>query len=164
MLRSLPYLACLFFAWVIACSPTSGTQNYGAGDPQGELADALVGEWRNYSLRIILNTAHGTDESEELHFDESNWDEGMGMKPARTFFQQNGSYYTEYRDLRDSIFQVANGTWQVRGDSLIMAESNFTYRYQLKIQGEFGEFTAQVDGDEDGEWDDIYIEVQRKVK
>jgi hypothetical protein len=155
-------LTCLLLCLLAACSPTSGTINYGSGNQ--ETVDALIGEWRNTSLRITLNTANGTDGSEEKKYDESNWEEQFGMKPARTFFQENGSYYTEYRDLDDSVFQVAKGNWSVNGDSLIMEESDFTYRYRIRIQGETGEFTALIDGDEDGEWDDNYVEVQRKMK
>jgi hypothetical protein len=155
-------LACLICFLSVACSPTTGTQSYGAGS--GDLSDRLIGEWRNTSLRIILHTANGGDGSEEKNFDESNWEEQFGMKPSRTFFQGDGSYYTEYRDLDDSVFQVANGKWSVTGDSLIMVEPDFTYRYQVDIQDGLGEFTALIDGDEDGEWDDTYIEVQRKVE
>lgn len=155
--------ACLIVSLLTACSPTSGTQNYGA-DESSDLAEALIGEWRNVSLHITLNTANGTDETEEVQYNESNWEEQFGMKPARTFFQEDGSYYTEYRDLDDSVFQVAQGAWRLMRDSLIMEESNFTYRYQIRIKENTGEFKALVDGDEDGEWDDDYVEVQRKVK
>lgn len=155
-------LVCL--TMIVACSPTSGThQGASAAEwTNSPLAQSLVGEWRNSSLEITLYTAYGHEGTEVIKHDESNWEARFGMKPARTFFQEAGTYYTEYRDLNDSIFQIADGTWLIKEDSLIMTEPDFTYRYLLKVEGETAQFTAAVDGDEDGEWDDSYVEVQRR--
>lgn len=157
-------LSLLALTLALACSPTSGTHqaNSALEWTQSPTAKALVGEWRNSSLEITLHTAHGHEGTEVIKHDESNWEERFGMKPARTFFQGAGTYYTEYRDLNDSIFQIADGTWLIKEDSLIMTEPDFTYRYQIKVDGETAQFTAAVDGDEDGAWDDSYVEVQRR--
>ncbi len=150
---------------VLACSPTSGTHQGTSSAPKctnSPTARALVAEWRNSTLEITLHTAYGHEGTEVIKHDEDNWEERFGMKPARTFFQETGTYYTEYRDLNDSIFQVADGTWLIKEDSLIMTEPDFTYRYQIKVDGETARFTAVVDGDEDGAWDDSYVEIQRR--
>jgi hypothetical protein len=143
----------------VACSPQQTAQS--------NLREALIGEWRNVSIHVTINTANNSDSSAVFAADESNWEEKLRMKPIRTFYKEDGSYISEYRNLSDSLFHTASGTWSVRGDSLILNQtqpSAETYRSQVMIKDALAEFTIRLDWDQDGNEDDLYFGVQRKQK
>jgi hypothetical protein len=143
----------------VACSPQQTAQS--------NLRKALIGEWRNVSIHVTINTANNSDSSAVFAADESNWEEKLRMKPIRTFYKEDGSYISEYRNLSDSLFHTASGTWSVRGDSLILNQtqpSAETYRSQVMIKDALAEFTIRLDWDQDGNEDDLYFGVQRKQK
>lgn len=131
----------------------------------GQLRNKLVGEWRNVSINVTINTVNNSDSSAVFAADESNWEQKLRMKPIRTFYKEDGAYISEYRDLNDSLFHKASGTWSVRGDSLILNQTQpnaKTYLSQVFIKDNLAEFTIRLDWDQDGKKDDMDFGVQRK--
>jgi hypothetical protein len=129
------------------------------------LSSELLGEWRNVSIRVTMNTANNSDSTSVFMADESNWEQKLRMKPIRTFYKEDGTYYSEYRNLSDSLFHKASGTWTVHADTLILnqqAPNPEMYKSKVAIKDGLGEFTIQLDWDSDGNEDDLYFGVQRK--
>jgi hypothetical protein len=127
--------------------------------PQGPLAHALVGEWSNLYLRITMNNGS------VMEADSSNWETRLGIKPIHTFFKADGSYYSEYRNLQDSLVRRPSGTWIIEGDSLSMNEATpqtAVYKFKLEITADIATFSGLIDFDGDGTRDELYFGRQRK--
>jgi hypothetical protein len=128
----------------------------------------LTGEWENISLRVTLHTFQGTDSTRLVEVPEGKWEEIMGIRPIRTFYRENGTYNSRHYSLGDSLFYNPSGKWHFSGDSLVMTdtfpENGKTYRYLVRFEDDFAEFIGKEDVDGDGENDDDYHGLQRRVK
>ncbi|HEX9653019.1 MAG TPA: hypothetical protein VGA99_04865 [bacterium] len=144
---------------LIFCSCSPAQQN------EETLRHAMIGEWRNVSIHVTTNSVNNSDSSAAFAADESNWEEKLRMKPIRTFYLEDGTYYSEYHNLSDSLFHKASGTWSVRSDTLILNQQQpdvETYKSKVVLKEDLGEFTILLDWDRDGTEDDLYFGVQRK--
>jgi hypothetical protein len=129
-----------------------------AQSPGGALAKALIGEWRNLYVKINLK-------DKVMEADSSNWEARLHIKPIRTHFRDDGTYYSEYRNLQDSVVRMPSGTWSVEGDSLTMTElkpDKSTMKFQLHIDRDIATFTGLIDFDGDGVANELYYGRQRK--
>ena len=127
----------------------------------------LIGEWRNFSVKLEMPSYQGGASTFRLDANEDNWEEIMEMKPIRTYFQGNGTYVSEYRNLQDSVFMVHSGSWETSNDSLILRQHepvSFEYRYAVSMQGDTATFIAVMDFDGDGQQDDHYLGRQTKFE
>jgi len=131
---------------------------------QNNFTKQLVGEWRNVYVKIIIkNTKTGSVATMEA--DSTNWETRLGIKPIRTHFKGDGSYYSEYRNLKDSIIKRNDGTWFIKGDSLTMAQTLPTksrLTLHISITGNKASFHGFIDFDGSGKLDDEYFGMQRK--
>lgn len=130
---------------------------------QQGLGTQLIGEWRNLYVRIRLNI-HGPGRR-IIEADSVNWETRLRIKPIRTYFKADGSYYSEYRDLRDSILRVPSGTWVVRGDSIIITQlkpEKSIMKLKVSINKDKATFSGLLDFDGDGKNDDEYFGIQRR--
>lgn len=126
--------------------------------PKTPLAKALIGEWRNIYVRITIK-------DKVMEADSSNWEARLQIRPIRTHFQADGTYYSEYRNLQDSIVKRPSGTWSLKGDSLTMSQLQpdaMQMTFQLHIEKDVATFTGLIDFDGDGKADDHYYGRQRK--
>lgn len=124
----------------------------------------LVGEWRNIYVRIAVH--HQSDPVNVMEADVSNWEERLEIKPIRTHFNADGSYYSEYLNLKDSLVNRPTGAWTVKGDSLVMNQRTpyaATYRYRLAVVGDIAVFNGNIDFNADGNNDDVYYGIQKRV-
>jgi hypothetical protein len=127
---------------------------------KGPLAKALIGEWRNIYVRINIK-------DKLMEADSANWEERLHIKPIRTHFQADGTYYSEYRNLQDSIVRRPTGTWALHGDSLTMSQlepETMQMTLRLKIEGNVATFTGLIDFDGDGKSEELYLGRQRKYR
>jgi len=134
---------------------------------QKNLRDEMLGEWRSVSINVTINTVDNSDSSSVFSADESNWEQKLRMKPIRTFYKEDGTYISEYRNLADSVFSKSSGTWIVRADTLTLNQAQpnpETYKSKVVIKDDLGEFTIRLDWDSDGSADDLYFGVQRKQR
>lgn len=128
----------------------------------------LVGEWRNVSLKLTMNSYKGGDSLKVFEVKEGEWEKKMGILPIRTFFRADGSYNSEHRNLKDSIIYNPAGKWEVRGDIIVMTdtfpEKGLSYRYKVVVDNDIAEFSGLEDCDHDGVPDDNYEGRQRRQK
>src|ERR1700744_1058571 len=68
---------------------------------KANLTDQLIGEWRNVYVKIVIHHKDSADAIMEA--DSTNWEERLQMKPIQTHFAKNGTYYSEYHNLKDSL-------------------------------------------------------------
>lgn len=150
------FLAPLLFA----CQSEGGG---GKATSRVDLLNALPGTWEAVSLRVLVNTADGTDSSYVFEVKEEEWVRRLGALPVKTYFMPNHKYRQEFRGINDSLLNTSRGIWNVFGDTLMMIEANATYQYQVSLRNGLAEFRDQLDWDGDGQNDDEYLGVHRKI-
>jgi hypothetical protein len=129
------------------------------------LRKELIGEWRNLGIHIDVKTANNTDKNTVWESNESNWEERQKIKPIHTFFKPDNTFYSEYYNLKDSLFYRPSGKWTLKGSELIFYYQQpkaDTLVFSLDIQEGVATFNGLVDWDSDGKKDDHYIGTQRK--
>jgi hypothetical protein len=130
---------------------------------QQPVAKQLIGEWRNVYLKLKLNINDAKPVSMEA--DSSNWEARLQIKPIRTHFKADGSYYSEYRNLKDSVVRTASGTWALEADTLLMSQtkpSKSMLKLHLAINKDHAIFSGVIDFNGDGKKDDDYFGIQKK--
>ena len=124
----------------------------------------LVGAWENVSLKVTVNTIDNTDSIFTLMVPAGEWENKLGIKPIRTEYAPNNTYRSEYRNLQDSVIRITRGIWNVFSDTLLLIEPEATYQYLMRYRNDIIEFRSQLDWDGDGQDDDEYLGLQRKLK
>lgn len=102
-----------------------------------------------------------------MEADSTNWEARLGIKPIRTHFMEDGTYYSEYRNKKDSLVRRPSGTWSIKGDSLTMTQlkpDQSLLKVQVKINNDHASFSGLIDFDGEGVWNDEYFGVQKKFK
>lgn len=128
-------------------------------------AKPLIGEWRNVYVKVIMHNK--AKPAVTMEADSTNWEARLGIKPIRTHFMEDGTYYSEYRNTKDSLVRRPAGTWSLNGDSLTMAQvtpDKSTLKVQVKINGDHATFHGMIDFDGEGIANDEYFGVQKKFK
>ena len=129
----------------------------------GRNEPSLSGEWSNTYLHISLNKG---DSMVNRDADSTNWEQVLGIKPIHTLFREDGTYRSEYRNLNDSVIRVAEGKWNVAGDTLSMSQSKpeaSSYRMHMTLKERKVIFEGNIDFDGDGTLDH-YVGWQKRVK
>ena len=154
----LSIVCCLFYS--CSSEPTADTPTA----PGPSLKEAMPGVWESVSIRVNINTADNSDSTRIFEVPEENWEQMLGIKPIRTYYELDHKYRTEYRTRLDSLANMKRGMWNVFGDTLMLIEPDVTYQYivALKPNG-LAEFRSTLDWDGDGQEDDEYLGVQRFV-
>lgn len=128
----------------------------------------LPGEWRDFSIKITMNSFGNKDTTRVFEVNEANWEQRMKMRPVKTVFFGDGTYFTEHRDLNDSVVYLPFGTWKVTGDTISMQDTmpqrGQMYRYRITIKDGIAEYSGLQDCDGDGKADDNFLGLQRKIK
>ncbi len=128
-----------------------------------DLSNQLIGEWRNVYVKLILH--HKSDSTITMEADSSNWEDRLRIKPIRTHFRNDGTYYSEYRNLKDSLVKKPSGTWSMKGDSITMTQlipDKSVYKFHLAITGNMATFHGNIDFDGEGIDNDEYVGIQKK--
>lgn len=151
----------LFIALILFSCRSNRVSSSGAS-----LSQQLTGEWRNTYVKLTMNSFKNSDTSRVVEADENNWEHVLKSRTVRTFFRADGTYNSEHRDLKDSLFYNPAGHWHIVGDSLFMKDSfpqkGISYQYHLSIKDKMATFRGLGDYDLDGRSDDEYFGVQRK--
>ena len=133
---------------------------------QGSLSSQLIGEWRNVYVKIIIHNKTKAGAT-TVEADSTNWEARLGIKPIRTQFMEDGTYYSEYRNKKDSLVRRPSGTWSITGDSLTMTQlkpDKSLLKVHVKIDNNHATFSGLIDFDGEGVWNDEYFGIQRKFK
>ncbi|GAB2984245.1 hypothetical protein GCM10027049_22410 [Mucilaginibacter puniceus] len=134
------------------------------GLQQPGLKQQLIGEWRNIALRIKRNINDKVKPA-VVEADSTNWETKLGIKPIRTHFKNDGSYYSEYFNLKDSLIRRTSGTWSIKNDSLTMVQllpDKSNTKLHVSINNNVATFTGIIDFDGNGKLDDDYFGKQKK--
>jgi len=125
----------------------------------------LYGEWRNISMNIT--TAYNTAQSTVEEYKEENWEKELKIKPIRTYYNADGTYMSEYRDLSNVVFNTTAGTWTIKQDSVLLHQTKPEKRsaaYHVKFQNKnIATFTSMLDWTNNGKKDDLYVGKQQRV-
>jgi hypothetical protein len=154
----------LILTGAILCCCTDRQENEAASP--AVRPEQLHGQWRNVYMKLEMRTYKNADSTRMLEVNENNWEQVMKIKPIRTFFWYDGTYNSEHRDLRDSIFYNPAGKWTLRADTLEMTDTfpkaGLRYKYRITVNGNMAEFSGVEDLDGDGKKDDLYYGTQRR--
>ena len=160
------FLAMLLLCAMAACKPDGekGGQNDNTVSMEN-LKQALIGKWSNIYMKVRVNQPAESMDS-VMEADESNWEEVLKIKPIVTVYRANGTYGSEYRNLKDEVFFSSSGEWEIAGDTLIAKQITpkiATYKYHLVInKNGTAEFRCKLDWSQNGLEDDDYFGIQRK--
>ena len=129
-----------------------------------DLKELMPGTWESVSIKVVVNSVSNTDSNYVFDVPEKHWKEKLGVQPVKTYYQtEENKFYSEYIDLDGNITNVERGKWYVFGDTLMRVTPEATYQYEVAIRGGVGTFTSMMDWDGDGNEDDEYSGVQRKI-
>lgn len=128
-----------------------------------DLKKAIPGVWESVSIRVDVNSFNNTDSSYVFEVPEERWLNTLGVKPIRTYYENDNKYRSEYRDRADSLVNETRGIWNVFGDTLMLIAPDATYQYEVKIEKGLGKFRSLLDWDGDGQEDDEYVGIQRYI-
>lgn len=157
-MNKLPFFLAL--AFLASCAGEPGTDSK---TEKEDLATALPGTWESVSLRVDINTVDGTDTSYVFEVREEEWMNRLGVKPVKTYYKLDNKYEQVFTSLTDTVLSTSRGMWNVFGDTLMMVEPNATYHYEAGIENGLISLKARLDWDGDGEDDDDYLGVHRKI-
>lgn len=157
-MNKLPFFLAL--AFLVSCAGEPGTDSK---TEKEDLATALPGTWESVSLRVDINTVDGTDTSYVFEVREEEWMNRLGVKPVKTYYKLDNKYEQVFTSLTDTVLSTSRGMWNVFGDTLMMVEPNATYHYEAGIENGLISLKARLDWDGDGEEDDDYVGVHRKI-
>jgi hypothetical protein len=151
-------LACTFFA----CQETSGDT---AGETEiPDYEELLPGTWEAVSMYVEVNSADNvTDSNYVFRINDGDWQNVFSVAPPLTYFERDHKYRIERRDRNEEVMDVSRGIWNVIGDTLMMIESNQSFQYVIDYEKGMLYFMGIRDWDDDGEMDDPYQEVRRRV-
>lgn len=155
----------LLIAGVAICFIALTSASKILGLNSSDLKSELIGEWRNVYVKVIIHNKNKPAVTMEA--DSSNWEARLKIKPIRTHFLDDGTYYSDYRNLKDSTVRRPAGTWSLKGDSLMMTQltpDKSILTVQLKISNDHATFHGLIDFDGEGVNNDEYWGVQKKFK
>ncbi len=168
MIKNYRLLAIMVLFVNIACTSgqnkkvESTSEEVNFGDFQ---ENAIVGNWKNLTINVDLETYNNSDTSFRVSITEDNWKLKMNIDPIVTEIYDDGTFLTNYRDTLSNIFHQNKGTWYIDGDSLYLEDqSGELFPYQVYINGNRMEMKTMVDYDEDGKKDDFYQGEYIRVK
>lgn len=160
-MKYLLLLSCSLLLLISCQNEQSETE---ATEAKPALDSLLVGNWESVSLRVEIPSINGSEEDEQILVPAGAWVEQLGMQPIRTEYLPNNTYLVEFRNAEDSLFQTDRGLWNLFGDTLMLIEAEATYQYLIRMKGDYLEYKATLDWDGDGEEDDYYESIHKKVE
>lgn len=129
-----------------------------------DLKSELPGTWDAVSFKFILHSVNSNPELDTiLETKEEEWANRYLTHPPRTYFLFDNKYRKEFRMISGDTLDSSRGMWNVFGDTLLLVETDTSYQFLVKIDKGLAEFSRILDADGDGEVDDEYIEIHRRV-
>ncbi len=129
-------------------------------------ASNLIGKWEQVSATVETDALGKGKQGQIIEVDGLNWDEQMHVNTIRTFFKEDHTYMMEFRNAQDSLVNVQEGHWELTGDSLFLDQTRpkwASYEYKLSLDHQKVELQSILDWDGDGQKDDLYSGVQKKI-
>jgi len=152
----------LFLSMIYSCSNNSNSPETNGADTTAAAAPLdkqIIGEWRNTSLKVKINTRLNTDSTGYIDVDESNWERVLKTKPMKTVFSADGTYKLADGSIADSTVSVSSGSWYVLNDTIFMNQKQpdaIFFQYHLSVKDNMATLDGLVDWEGDGKVDDEY--------
>lgn len=147
-----------------ACNANSDSQEKTPENLTYDLKKEIPGTWEAIAFQVIINAGDSLAANDLFEVKEGNWITQLGIQPIQTQYSADHKYRSEYKNQSDSLLQLTRGIWNVFGDTLLLVAPDATYQYHVKLQGERAEFRCLLDWDGDGQEDDEYIGVQKRIQ
>ena len=128
-----------------------------------DLTSELPGTWQTIQINVALNTADGLDTFRTESLTEDLWRSTFQMEPPIYYFEPDNKYRRVHRNLNGDVIDEGRGMWTVFGDTLNLTEPDASYQYIVRAGQGRATFRTFLDWDEDGEADDEYQALQRKI-
>jgi len=126
--------------------------------------DFLPGTWEKIQLTVDINSFENRDTSFTFELREEDWVRSTQSLPTRTYFLVDNKYRQEFRALNGDTLFVSRGMWNIFGDTLHLVEPDTSYQFLLGVNDSRNlELRRLIDWDADGQEDDDYLEVHRRI-
>jgi len=148
---------------LMGCQQDPGNKDEQLSSSPFDLAGALPGTWEAVSIRVDIPTVDSTAVDSVFEVSEEYWVKKYTLRPFITVFQPDKKYRQEFRNNQDSLINEVKGIWNVFGDTLMLIEPNASYTYEVELARGLMTFSALMDWDADGQVDDTYKGVHRRI-
>lgn len=156
-------MAC-YISLLLACQPNSKPVNVPAKAALTDLKEQLPGAWESVSFKVTIHSANNADSTVVFEVAEENWQQQLGSRPILTSFYADNKYKRLFRNTGAIASDTLRGMWNVFGDTLMLIEPTTSYQYQVSVQANgLAEFRSLMDWDGDGQADDEFVGIERKV-
>lgn len=163
-MRTIYILIVLGMTVLTGCSDSDGQkQNENDQVKETDLKKVLEGTWQTYQLNIAVNSADGLDSFRAEYLNQEIWEKEYNIQPPIYYFQADQNYRLVRLSLAGDVISESLGTWDTNGDTLIIVEPEISYKYVVKHGNGRAGFRTIMDWDGDGQADDEYQSIQRKI-
>ncbi len=158
------YSVPLLLLAIIGCRPSVGSAEANVLD-NPDLRAALPGVWEAVSFRVVLNAADSSASQSVFEVAPGEWQAKLGIAPVLTHYDTASRFRQEYQNNPSgSSAPLTRGIWNIFGDTLMMITPEATYVYRVQLNGQEAVFRCLLDWDNDGQEDDEYTGIQKRVK
>lgn len=153
-----------FFSFVLLGLFVFGCQNENKPEENTapDLKEELLGTWQTVQINVAINSADGQDTFRTESFTEDVW-KVNNIQPPFYYFQPDQKYRCVRKNIAGEIIDEQEGNWKIAGDTLTLMLVDTTEYYTVKSGSGRATWRNFRDWDDDGEADDEYQELQRKI-
>lgn len=155
------YVWMVLLIWGCQAAPANQTESAGSSVT---LKAILPGKWETVSFQVTVQSFQNSDSTFVLAVEKGEWEKKLGIQPIQTAYHSDNKFLSEYKNNKDSIVNNMRGIWNAFGDTLLLITPEATYQYVAKINNDQIAFRAMLDWDGDGQEDDEYIGIQKRLK
>jgi hypothetical protein len=153
------YSCCLIFGLILTgCQNNSPDEVAVAPD----LKEEMKGTWQTVQINVAINSADGRDTFRTESFTENVW-RANNIQPPFYYFQSDQKYRCVRKNVAGEVIDELEGSWNVFGDTLVLVQPDLTEKYLVKSGSGRATWRIFRDWDDDGEADDEYQELLRKI-
>ena len=146
----------------------------GSCTPEGESkihetkSGQIIGIWESRFLYVIQQTVDGSTTSRILNVTPEDYEQVLGLRTVRAYFNEDDSYFGEYIDVDGNVVKSDSGKWAISGDTITISQfdpsgSMKIINYHLEIRGDTAVFNSLLDYDGDGAEDDTFRSTSVRV-
>lgn len=146
-----------------SCQTDSNTNAANSAEAAFDFKDYIEGTWQTVQINVAVNSVDGLDSFRVDNLSEKVWRSEFGVNPPKYYFQPDNKFRREHTSITGELMDEGKGMWNVFGDTLVLIEPDATYQYVVKGDGSRVTFRTLLDWDEDGEADDQFQALHRKI-
>lgn len=128
------------------------------------LEEYMVDSWETTYLKLKMPTY---EKSDSLQVYEDSFDNNP-ERIAQSKYNADGTFSAWFVEKDDSVISDSDGTWKVKGDSLMVSffydGRDMTVSYKIERTKTGFKGTSKYDWDNDGEFDDLLIMKTKRIE